>query len=53
MEIPHIEVGILFAPIIRFRLNGRYLYNGKSYQGEYIICRQNKQYLLKQQNNEE
>ena len=53
MEISHIEVGILFAPIIRFRLNGRYLYNGKSYQGEYIICRQDKQYLLKQQNNEE
>ncbi len=53
MEIPHIEVGILFASTIQFRLNGRYTYNNKIYQGEYQIRRQGKLYLLKQLDNEE
>lgn len=53
MKIPHIEVGILFAPTIRFCLNGRYTSNNKIYQGEYQISRQGKQYILKHRDNEE
>lgn len=53
MEIPYIEVGILFAPVIQFRLNGRYIFNGKSYQGEYQICRQGEHYRLRHLNEEE
>ncbi len=39
--IPSIEVGILFSPIIRFRLNGIFTdrATGRQYSGEYSICR--------------
>lgn len=53
MEIPYIEVGILFAPTIRFRLNGNYTHAGKNYQGEYQIRHQDSQYLLQHQGCEE
>lgn len=46
--IPQIEVGILFSPLIRFRLNGEYRCDasGKLYKGAYSIRREGKKYLL-------
>lgn len=35
MSLENIEVGILFAPIIRFRLNGQFQTNGEILTGEY------------------
>lgn len=49
-HIPEITVGILFSPLIRFRLNGTYTEpaTGKVYAGEYAICKENGKYLIKQ-----
>lgn len=43
---PEIEVGILFSPQIRFRLNGNYRCNGKQYHGEFRISKEAGEYLL-------
>lgn len=47
-SIPNIEVGILFSPLISFRLNGSYRCstNGKNYSGEYTLKREGNTYLL-------
>ena len=37
MSLENIEVGILFAPIIRFRLNGQFQTNGEILTGEYTV----------------
>ena len=46
MQAPEIEIGILFAPRITFRLNGTFICKGKSYQGEYTLTREGKNYRL-------
>ena len=33
MQAPEIEIGILFAPHITFRLNGTFICNGEIHQG--------------------
>lgn len=47
-SIPNIEVGILFSPLISFRLNGSYRCstNRKNYSGEYTLKREGNTYLL-------
>ncbi|MEG1738389.1 MAG: SpoIID/LytB domain-containing protein [Odoribacter sp.] len=47
-EIPELEVGILFSPNIRFRLNGPYIRqdNGKPYSGDYCVSKEAGKYLL-------
>lgn len=52
-EIPHIEVGILFSPVIRFRLNGAFRAGEKTYCGEYTVSRQADTYLLEGMNGTE
>lgn len=37
MSLENIEVGILFAPVIRFRLNGQFLANGEILTGDYTV----------------
>lgn len=46
MEIPQIEVGVLFSPRIRFRLNGGYRSHGKVYRGEFEVRRTEGGYVL-------
>ena len=46
MQAPEIEIGILFAPRITFRLNGTFICKGKSYQGEYTLTREGENYRL-------
>lgn len=48
MTTPNIEVGILFSPVIRFRLNGNFTLAGTSrkYNGEYTVSRVDDKYLL-------
>ena len=46
MQAPEIEIGILFAPHITFRLNGTFICNGKSYQGGYTLTREGENYRL-------
>ena len=46
MQAPEIEIGILFAPRITFRLNGTFICNGESYQGEYTLTREGGNYRL-------
>ena len=44
---PHqIEVGILFSPLIHFRLNGIYHHKGQAYSGEYSISKMDNKYRL-------
>ena len=44
---PHqIEVGILFSPLIHFRLNGIYQHKGQAYSGEYSISKMDNKYRL-------
>lgn len=44
--VPQIEVGILFSPILHFRLNGNYSYAEKKYNGEYTIIKKDGKYYL-------
>lgn len=48
MNIPEIEVGILFSPVIRFRLNGDYTLasSGRSYGGDFSISKNKGTYYL-------
>lgn len=48
-NIPEITVGILFSPLIRFRLNGTYTdeITGISYSGEYEVAKTNNTYSIK------
>lgn len=43
---PIIEVGILFAPTIRFSLNGNYSDGTNRYTGDYTLCKTDDRYLL-------
>lgn len=52
-SIPHIEVGILFSDNIHFRLNGCYEANGKHYQGNYHIRKEQGKYLLQTEKEEQ
>ena len=45
-KVPYIEVGVLFAEKIHFRLNGTYRAGGKAYEGEYGIYREKEKYWL-------
>lgn len=45
-EIPQIEAGILFSPLIRFRLNGSYMHRERAYSGDYSIRQEDGKYLL-------
>ena len=46
MQAPEIEIGILFAPRITFRLNGTFICNGENHQGEYTLTREGGNYRL-------
>ena len=46
MQAPEIEIGILFAPHITFRLNGTFICNGENHQGEYTLTREGGNYRL-------
>ena len=46
MKIPQIEVGVLFSPRIRFRLNGGFRCNGKIYRGAYEVTRRGGECVL-------
>ena len=39
MNLTTIEVGVLFAPTIRFRLNGIFRHQGRAYHGEYSAAK--------------
>lgn len=43
---PQIEVGILFSPLIRFRLNGTFRQQEQIYSGDYILRKVKDEYLL-------
>ena len=45
-KVPYIEVGVLFAEKIHFRLNGTFRAGGKAYEGEYCIYREKEKYWL-------
>lgn len=47
-ECPEIEVGIIFSPLLHFRLNGEYLdpSTGIAYTGEYHILKEGNKYRL-------
>lgn len=51
--VPQIEVGILFSPLIQFRLNGNYKCNGKWYEGEFQIKKEAEGYLLQSEQTQE
>lgn len=52
--VPVIEVGILFSPVIRFRLNGSYRSdNGGLYTGSYSLQREGGRYMLRGEGTEE
>lgn len=55
MTTPTIEVGILFSPEIRFRLNGRYILSGteRNYSGDFTICKCEGKYRLAQDSENE
>ena len=46
---PLIEVGILFSPLIRFRLNGTFRHQEQIYSGDYILRKVKDEYLLQGQ----
>lgn len=53
-SIPVIEVGILFSPVIRFRLNGSYRAdNGRRYAGNYSLQREGGRCVLRGEGAEE
>lgn len=52
-NIPHIEIGILFSNEIHFCLNGCYVANGKLYQGNYCIHKEQEKYLLQTEKGEQ
>mgnify|MGYP005766712555 CR=1 FL=1 len=41
-----LSIGILFAPVITFRLNGVYWNNNQKYSGEYTISKEGKNLIL-------
>lgn len=34
---PQVAVGIMFQPVIEFSLTGKFIFNGKAYQGDYAV----------------
>ena len=53
--IPHLEIGILFSPLIHFRLHGEFIEkkSGKIYRGEYTVCERQEKIILRQEKKEE
>ena len=52
-NLKDIEVGVLFAPEIHFRLNGRFRHEGEYYSGAYTAMRRDGKILLKGEGKEE
>ena len=52
---PHIEIGILFSPSIRFHLHGEFIEknSGKTYRGEYTVCKRQEKIIFRQEKKEE